>query len=1175
MYVITGANETTGALEITSAYLGELKFATGGGTDVTGIPIEVIQLSEYDVTIERGATKLITASWQPTDATNTVLSWVSSNTLVASVNAGTITGNNKGTAVITVKARSGAKETVNVTVVVSLVSLEIEGSGKIVAGYDEELTLVPTPLDADLDITLSSSNSAVTIEKSIVTNKLIAKTSATSGSTIIKAVNINGKQATIDLTVVPYIVNVTSDNIDKTDSSVTSIFTNWTIERKGSVTSYKYTESYMKDGVKTTLQSVDYTAIPDNSIIQIELYAEFGNKIIDWTFKDAAGNEESIICNVLYKEPELVHYSFDVNVTCTPEEASAMTMEVPFYKYDKKFAYNLRNDDTRPSLWRMGFRYVNREWDAISIPWINGYSQSQIDAKPANEVRKAPRRLGYTDGTGIIKTFCFDTAGMVVEGSGTTEDPAVILWDRTDNTDRVNLVDSLKAKDYGGHFLVHNMAILATDSQYYTPKNPEDYTYALQRDRQVIYDKLGYTSVHFANPDGAWWYTRPVIKDPKTLLMSGGGKAFDVDPNDVYGKPAFRSHYNYNYDFSKVPLSEIRNTLLVEYIFNNNNPYSGNIWKTQYSKANMGLPTFAVELTHHIGFVDGYPESYEGNRNFFNEVYDVVGANGVDYIWFCSGDEVVEYMYYQRVANITKTITSTGCKFNLSFDIPDYLSYKTYSVKIKNLPSNAAVEMSTDKTLTYYSKNMSTGLINWGVSPDISERANRYLAAYKANTTNDNLDKAWYFVRQMGEMGTVLAAQLPAFNEKPVISSITYNATPTDSNIEIVTTNGNKEFGEADYLDISIDETFTSFTTYQIPSNGHKYYNSLDTTTCKDTFSININPNFGVANTYYARLRNFYGNSNTYAMGITLTRTTGVNDPAIEFILPDKFTSDAEVTFTITHSYVSAMRYKLTDTFTDWESPVESITIPMTKGTTYTLVVQGKNNLDEIVEHTYTINFTGKQQIILFGNVASAGNSTDVGYVNKVQRPYTDCPSIFDLEGNTFCKEQGHYGVYFATQLATLRTKWGLTGEVAMSEAYWSVPALITDSGNYPNDLIYDGTTRSVTLYGDIHTVTTEQTVKYLTGVPQGTYKVRLLLSTNNQGMAIADNPNILRVNNTTQKITDTRIFYNNNSVWQTFDNIIVGEDGYMLIGQYSDVPMQYSHYSLPPIVLIEITKLT
>jgi hypothetical protein len=77
-----------------------------------------------------------------------------------------------------------------------------------------------------------------------------------------------------------------------------------------------------------------------------------------------------------------------------------------------------------------------------------------------------------------------------------------ILWDRTWFGDRVDVVDTLKAKDYGGHFLVHNMAMFSSDTVQ--PKFENDYTYPLQRDRQIIYDRLGYTSIHFANPDGDW-----------------------------------------------------------------------------------------------------------------------------------------------------------------------------------------------------------------------------------------------------------------------------------------------------------------------------------------------------------------------------------------------------------------------------------------------------------------------------------------------------------------------------------------------------------------------------------------------------------------------------------------------------------------------------------------------
>lgn len=48
------------------------------------------------------------------------------------------------------------------------------------------------------------------------------------------------------------------------------------------------------------------------------------------------------------------------------------------------------------------------------IPFVP-YQQNYIDNTP-DLIQKSPRRLGYTDGTGIIKTFVFDTAGMVIEG---------------------------------------------------------------------------------------------------------------------------------------------------------------------------------------------------------------------------------------------------------------------------------------------------------------------------------------------------------------------------------------------------------------------------------------------------------------------------------------------------------------------------------------------------------------------------------------------------------------------------------------------------------------------------------------------------------------------------------------------------------------------------------------
>lgn len=987
-------------------------------------------------------------------------------------------------------------------------------------------------------------------------------------SVTITATDVKGVNKSLGFTIEPYTISVDSSTLDDTDNSTTSIFTDWQIARTGTVSLYKFKETYIKDGLPYTLQEIDYTAIPENNIVQIELYAEFGNKIITWTFEDAGGKETTVIWNILYKEPELVHHSFNVDVVCTSEEAAALTMSVPYFKYNKRFASCQRNDDGRPTTWRTLFRYTNREWDD-RIPLATPHRQSYIDALTSTDRQKAPRRLGYSDGCGILKTFVYDTAGTVRSIDSATQ-AKIYAWENGDNNqDQIDSFDMQKMKDYGAHFLMHNL--LMFDDDPVQPAFANDYSYPLQRDRQSIFDIWGYTSITYANPDGDWWYTRPCIKDPKTLVLSGGGKAFLIDPNDIYGRPSNRVKYGAYDSLANVTLAEIRNTLLTDYVVLEDATVFS--WIDQYSKALQGIPTLITELKHSIGYGSS-PTALNLNKQRFSNLYDTCGAAGNDYVWVCSADEAIEYMYYQRVANITKTITGTGCRFNIEFDIPDYLSYKTYSVIINNLPSTATVSMSTSETLTYYSKNISTGLINWGISTDISERANRYVASYLAAPTNDKLDMAWYFVRQMGELGSTLSAQLPAFNELPVISNISYDSTPTDITVSITTTNSNKEFGEADALEVSTDSGFATYSTYPLVFADHKYYDELDSSCNTNVIDIGINSNFGVATTYYTRFKNFRGYSNIYNMSITLTRVSGVNDPAMVWALPDKFTSDTEVTFTITHSYISSMRYKITDTYSNWIDPVESITLTLTKDTVYSIVVQGKNNLDEIVEQTLNFTFTGKQRVVLFANVAS-GTITDIGYVNTRERAYTSSPVIRDLENNAFCTEQGQYYTYFPTQLDALRAKWGITEISSISQAYWSKPSLLTEGGSYPNSIISNGTNTKVELYGGIRTDSTYQVAKYFTGVPTGTYNVRLLVTENANGSTSATNPNVLRVNDTIQTITDTTVFKNNNSVWHTFNGVTVGADGYMLISQYTTTMFTAAQFHVAPIVLIEITKVS
>lgn len=85
----------------------------------TNVPVASVSLNKSSVTITKGNTETLTATVYPVNATNKILSWVSSSTSVATVDSnGIVTAVGTGTATITVIAASGGKSascTVTVT----------------------------------------------------------------------------------------------------------------------------------------------------------------------------------------------------------------------------------------------------------------------------------------------------------------------------------------------------------------------------------------------------------------------------------------------------------------------------------------------------------------------------------------------------------------------------------------------------------------------------------------------------------------------------------------------------------------------------------------------------------------------------------------------------------------------------------------------------------------------------------------------------------------------------------------------------------------------------------------------------------------------------------------------------------------------------------------------------
>lgn len=159
-----------------------------------------IKLNVSSVSVDLGKTYTLTASVSPDNATDKTVTWSSSNTAVATVKNGTITGKTAGTATITAKTGNGITASCRVTVVnpviaVTGISLSAD-SATVKTGESYTLTAVVSPENAsNKNVTWSSSAPDIaSVNNGVVTG--IEK-----GTAVITARTDNGKTAACTITV--------------------------------------------------------------------------------------------------------------------------------------------------------------------------------------------------------------------------------------------------------------------------------------------------------------------------------------------------------------------------------------------------------------------------------------------------------------------------------------------------------------------------------------------------------------------------------------------------------------------------------------------------------------------------------------------------------------------------------------------------------------------------------------------------------------------------------------------------------------------------------------------------------------------------------------------------------------------------------------------------------------
>ena len=168
------ANDSSAVAKYTSI---QINFAASASVAVTGV-----SLSSSTASVKVGATTSLTATVSPSDATNKNVTWSSSDTSVASVSGGVVTGVKAGSATITVTtADGGLQDTCSVSVSnveATAVTMSASSASLIVGGTQQlSVTFTPSNTTDQSGIWDSSNTTVATVsDTGLVTAKAAGST---------------------------------------------------------------------------------------------------------------------------------------------------------------------------------------------------------------------------------------------------------------------------------------------------------------------------------------------------------------------------------------------------------------------------------------------------------------------------------------------------------------------------------------------------------------------------------------------------------------------------------------------------------------------------------------------------------------------------------------------------------------------------------------------------------------------------------------------------------------------------------------------------------------------------------------------------------------------------------------------------------------------------------------
>lgn len=601
-----------------------------------------------------------------------------------------------------------------------------------------------------------------------------------------------------------------NEDAAKTYSRSVQVF----IERDGRPTHYRAGETSDLSGVNWITWPADNPAS-----VPYTLSDGAGQKTVYLQVKDHLTESATKVDTIDYVILQYDDVTLDVTLPAGTDTSQLAVAFAPL-KYNKRFAYGVTSDDTHVSAWSILFKYFNGQWidntEYFHMYDVNGNLNPHITGE------YAPRALTYTDGCGMVRRFTINTSNWYnlntnnFDNAGGTKYP-YLLWPEIE-----------EMLDFDGGMSIHDVRDPAFDNTEpdHTGGTVENIINGVAAANRYVKARIGRNLMVITQPGNDSTYITAGEMLDGIRMITSGQLEFTNLRNESLNVNKIKCG---RYFLEKASLDTYKSDFLKTL---------GNIGDGMYGE-------FGCHGVDRNKNVAESSKTWPAVSGFFDWLCDTYGESGTDDMWFATCEEVAQYKGLCAVTAIEHFVVGDRLRINLRIPKLEDFNWNELTLLVSGLSSGNVTESSNVQGLSYGFKN-DYFMINVNMDMTLSARAEKYVTKFENEPIAVNKADAEYFIQRLKPaLRAPFAERIAAVTAPPVLTSFVINNGAEETESDVVTCTFSRPAHATHYM-ISESSVFAGAGWQELTGS---------------SVSFNLSRTFG-EHTVYFKVKNAFGESN-------------------------------------------------------------------------------------------------------------------------------------------------------------------------------------------------------------------------------------------------------------------------------------------------------------------------